>query len=82
MDKLSVRLEVAAKIHEDIAGQSALTATIREAAALARRVEEAQACEVVSVRPTSHLPVYELTALDGRGRPGKCGQRVRLVREE
>ena len=75
MDKLSVRLEVAAKIHEDIAGQSALTATIREAAQLARRVEEAP---VVPVRISDgyyviNLP-YELI--------GRIGDRFLLVREE
>ena len=39
--KLSERLDLAAKILEDIGGQSAMAATVREAAALARRVEDA-----------------------------------------
>ncbi|MGN6223657.1 hypothetical protein [Pseudoxanthomonas sp.] len=93
MDKLSERLEAHAKraasrAHwAEVDGEDsnsfwkAFAADLDAAAKLARRVEEAQACEVVSVRPTSSLPIYELAALDGRGLPGKCGQRVRLVRE-
>lgn len=37
--KLSERLDLAAKIHSEIGGQTAMADTIREAAELARRVE-------------------------------------------
>lgn len=38
---LSERLDIAIKIHEDMSGESAMSRTLREAAALARRVEGA-----------------------------------------
>lgn len=92
-EKLSVRLEAHAKVAssrahwaevncEDKDGfWKTFAADLESAAQLARRVEEAQVCEVVSIRATPALPVYQVSPQDGVGRPGMCGKRVRLVRE-
>ena len=45
--KLSEKLGIAIKIHEDMSGESAMSHTLREAAALARRVEGAAVRNVV-----------------------------------
>lgn len=61
MSDLVERLEMVAKIHRDMSGQSALEATIREAAAELRRVREAPVGEIRRVRfdederPTWHV---------------------------
>jgi len=81
MDKLSVRLEVAAKIHEDIAGQSALTATIREAAKLARRVEEAPVAEVTAGYD-GPCAAFGCSDTADKAMSAMISQRVRLVRED
>jgi len=71
--KLSERLKIAAKIHADLGGHGAIAAVIREAAQLARRVEEAPVGRVPKAKVGDLLlfPVSHDLA----------GQRVRLVRE-
>jgi hypothetical protein len=92
-EMLSVRLEAYAKVassrahwagvngEADEGFWNAFAADLDAAAQLARRVEEARECEVVSIRATPALPVYQVSPQDGVGRPGMCGKRVRLVRE-
>jgi len=83
-DKLSDRLEIAASIHEQIGGQSALSATIREAAELARSVEDAAVVEINSDADDVRL-IAEGGPLDRMATSlrviGMHGQRVRLVPE-
>ena len=74
--KLSERLDLAAKILEDIGGQSAMAATVREAAALARRVEDAAVVEVISLMDYND----NTGTMDFDGHiDADPGQRVRLV---
>jgi hypothetical protein len=74
--KLSERLEIAAKIHVEIGGQSALAKTIREAADLARRVEGA----AVAVVECNDAKGAWLVTVDDA--PLYKGQRVRIVPED
>jgi hypothetical protein len=76
VDKLSERLELAAQILSDIGGQSALAATVREGAALARRVEGAP-CAIMDKR--EFLSICAPTEEDFPALYALQGQRVRLV---
>lgn len=73
-EKLSERLDIAATIHEDMAGKDCvIAATIREAARIVRAVEEAPECVVESVKDFDDAERPILNVLI------KLGKRVKLV---
>ena len=80
-EKLSVRLEARAVEMDRRLGATDVQALLREAAQLARRVEEAPATNLVTCHTDDGI---ELTAQVPADAPGTwcSGQRVRLVREE